>query len=413
MDPNNNEPTDQHFVLPRDKQAHLQPLPANQKTETASGDAAVNVVRQKISSLYGSEPSAQTELNEARASGKHRSKHEAFMYSLSTSGKSLADIQTQWHNYYTNLPDGEKHEVWREFYAANGQSDRYQANQQPKTRSIEVPAPATQAKHGLTQKHHKPRSVAEIKKQIGHHVSSHGRLKKKHHLQSLLFGLVMGSLVVIILLFGFFNERFIAPLITPSRSVNSTPIITDPSGQAASADPKVIIPKINVEIPVVYDQTSIDEEAMQSSLEHGVVHYATTPNPGEIGNTVIFGHSSNNILNKGKYKFAFVLLSRLENGDLFYLDKDGKRYVYQVFSKHIVQPDDISVLDKTDKPATATLITCDPPGTSLHRLVVVGQQITPDPAQDKASTTSATQQKPTILPSNSPSLWSRLVSWFH
>jgi sortase A len=337
------------------------------------------------------------------------------MYQLTTSGKSLADIQTAWHNYYIGLPDDEKHAVWREFYAAHGQAAQYQSAETsgPVVSNFEQPAEHITQEPVRPPKHRKARTVADLKQQISHRVSSRGRLKAKHHLQSLLFGLASGALVVLILLFGLFNERFIAPLITPSRNVNATPIITDPSSTAATTGSEIIIPKINVEIPVVYDEPSIDEAAVETALERGVVHYATTPNPGELGNAVIFGHSSNNILNKGKYKFAFVLLSRMESGDLFYLDKGGKRYVYQVFAKKIVDPSDVSVLDKTSQPATATLITCDPPGTSLHRLIVIGKQISPDPLHNKVSHVAAQSAKPAILPSNSPSLWSRITSWFH
>jgi len=368
----------------------------------AQGERAAAAMRQKIASIYTSEPNAAEELAEVKAAPNHLSKHQQYMQQLTTSGKSLADIQTAWHVYYTSLPDDEKHDVWREFYAAHRQGGQYAMPAQPLQKPPEHMVRPVKA-----------RSMADLKQQISHRVSSRGRLKARHHFQSLMFGLAMGSLVVLILLFSFFNERFIAPLITPSRNVNATPIITDPNSTAGGPNPEVIIPKINVEIPVVYDEPSIDEAAVENALERGVVHYATTPNPGELGNAVIFGHSSNNILNKGKFKFAFVLLSRLENGDLFYLDKDGKRYVYQVYDKKIVDPSEVSVLDKTDKPATATLITCDPPGTSLHRLVVIGKQISPNPVHNKPSSVKAQSGKPKVLPSNSPSLWSRITSWFH
>lgn len=378
----------------------------------AQSDRAAEAMRHKIAAIYGQEPGVKEEIAEVKAERSPLSKHQAFMQQLMTSGKSLAEIQTAWHTYYAQLTDNEKHEVWREFYSAHGQGAQY-----PGDAAVEPPhETASTAPSNIPPKTHHRRqasTVADLKKQISHHVSAHGKLKPKHHLQSLLFGLSMGAVVVLVLLFGFFNERFIAPLITPSRNVNSTPIITDPNSTAAGPNPEIIIPKINVEIPVVYNEPSIEEAAVETALERGVVHYATTPSPGELGNAVIFGHSSNNILNKGKYKFAFVLLSRLENGDLFYLDKGGKRYVYQVFSKKVVDPSDISVLDKTSQPATATLITCDPPGTSIHRLVVVGKQINPDPLNNKKSSVIANQQKPDILPSNSPSLWSRITNWFH
>ena len=222
----------------------------------------------------------------------------------------------------------------------------------------------------------------------------------------------MGAIVMLFLLFGFFNERFIAPFITPSRNVSSTPLILAPNNAAVGKEPKIIIPKINVEVPVVYDVPTIDEPAVQKGLERGVLHYATTPNPGEQGNSVIFGHSSNNILNSGKYKFAFVLLSRLEIDDTFYIQKDGIRYVYKIFDKRIIKPSDTSILGSIEgRSATATLITCDPPGTSVNRLIVSGEQITPDPSGNIASTALQTDQKPEILAGNAESLWHRIVNW--
>jgi sortase A len=220
----------------------------------------------------------------------------------------------------------------------------------------------------------------------------------------------MGAIVVLIMMFGLFNDRFIAPFISPSKQVSDTPIIID-SATAVGPVPKIIIPKINVEIPVIYDEPSLEEDAIQKALERGVVHYANTPNPGELGNSVIFGHSSNNILNKGKYKFAFVLLNKLEIGDVFFLTKDGVRYSYKVFDKKIVKPTDLSVLNATSKPATATLITCDPPGSSLNRLVVVGEQINPDPKNNKPSSAVQSNEQVTIIPSNAPSLWQRFTNW--
>lgn len=253
----------------------------------------------------------------------------------------------------------------------------------------------------------------DIKKQLLSKITGGGKLKKKHHFQSLLFGLSMGLVVIFIFMFGFFNERFVAPFLTPSRTVSNTPIIVDPvASNAVGPENKVIIPKINVEVPVVYDVPSISEKDLQGALERGVVHYPQSPVPGQNGNVVIVGHSSNNIFNKGKYKFAFVLLSRMQEGDTFMLNYGGQRYIYKIYSKKIVSPTEVSVLGPTDRPATATLITCDPPGTALHRLVLIGEQISPAPAKNVASTASApTADTPLILPGNAQSLFQRLFGW--
>jgi sortase A len=408
MPPDDNQATGNNndYALPIKKDKVVKPL----HDQLGGDNPAVNVIRNKIASLYGKEPSPEAELSEARAAGKHRSKHQQFMYDLSRSGKTLAEIQTAWHNYYTSLPDHEKHAVWQEFYA-NYSHATVGAVKKPVVQTVPQ-TPAT-PKHTIKKHHEKPserRSVSDIKQQLLGTVSSRARKKASRH-GSLLFGLGVGVIVMIMMLFGFFNERFIAPFITPSKAVSSTPIIVDTTA-AVGPEPKLIIPKINLEVPVVYDEPSVDEDAVQRALEDGVLHYATTPNPGELGNAVIFGHSSNNILNRGKYKFAFVLLNRLEKGDTFMVHKEGKRYIYRVVDTKVVKPTDISVLGPTDRPATVTLITCDPPGTAINRLVVVGEQIAPDPAANVASNVNSTgTSQPEVLPSNAPSLWSRFTTW--
>lgn len=397
------------FSMPPKKEKVVEPLhPKEVKASQSEASPAVDLIRQKISAIYTTEPSAKEEIVEAKAAGRHRSKHQQYMYELSTSGKSLADIQTAWHEYYANLSDSEKHEVWQEFYEQHAGSNPQQ-DHQPKSENKPQPA-----KHPTTTSENKEnlKSVSELKNQLLKKVQSRSVTAQPSHIKSLIFGISTGLVVVVILLFSFFNERFIAPFITPSRTVSSAPIILDPSSVATGPEPKLIIPKINVEIPVVYDEPSVEEHAVQKALERGVLHYATTPNPGEIGNGVIFGHSSNNILNKGKYKFAFVLLKRLENGDTFIIQKDSKRYVYRVFDKKIVPPSDVSVLNNSAKPATFTLITCDPPGTSINRLVVTAEQISPDPAGNIASKVNQNvAAKPVALPSDAPTLWSRIVKW--
>ncbi|HXR49684.1 MAG TPA: class E sortase, partial [Verrucomicrobiae bacterium] len=256
------------------------------------------------------------------------------------------------------------------------------------------------------------RTKTEVQAVIRDKVSAGGKLQAKHHLQSLLFGLSMGLIAVVIFLFGFFNEVIIAPFIQPSRATAATPLIISTDSVAPTATPEVIIPKINVEIPVNYTETSTDENTIENDLQDGVVHYPTTVMPGQQGNTAFFGHSSNNIFNKGKYKFAFVLLHTLVNGDTFYLTYNGKVYVYKVISRTIVDPSDVGVLGPVPgQTATATLITCDPPGTSLHRLIVVGQQISPDPASDTAGTATASSSSSgtTTLPGNGPTAWTHFI----
>ncbi len=410
MDPQTPQDTPPNgYNLPPQKGKVVQPLPGQLGRDDAN--PAADLIRKKLGDIYGDEPSAKEEKAEVEVV-THRSKHQQFMYELSHSGKSLADIQTQWHNYYVNLPDNDKHQVWQEFYSAHSQIKTVQHTQQ-KAPATQAPAPLVSApkQHHIAKVQNDDRTISDIKSQLLGRVSSRSKLKKNDHLKSLFFGLSLGVVVLVIFLFGFFNERFIAPFVTPSRAVSSTPLIIDPASTAVGQEPKLIIPKINVEIPVVYDVATIADAAVEEGLERGVVHYATTPNPGELGNGVIFGHSSNNLFNKGDYKYAFVLLHKLEPGDTFFIENGGKRYTYKIYEKKVVSPKAVEVLSTQGKPATFTLITCDPPGTSLNRLVVVGEQISPDPAANVASHVVATNATPAELPSNSPTLWHRFWKW--
>jgi sortase A len=373
---------------------------------------SVNLIRAKLDVLYANEPDVLVEEQEVKSSG-HLSQHQKFMYDLMHSGKGLAQIQTEWHNYYQKLSNEEKKQVWNEFYASN---------QNPLNRNAAEPtATPTQAPPKVSAQDYSAHinSRGTNRSRSSRYASTRRktptpapRLTWKHHLQSALFGLAMGVLVIIILLFGFFNEVIIAPFIQPSRTDTATPIILSSQTVAPSTTPEVIIPKINVEIPVDYNVHTTNENVIENDLEGGVIHYPTTSLPGETGNAAFFGHSSNNILNPGKYKFAFVLLHDLVKGDVFYLTYADKIYAYKVFLTKIVSPNDVSVLNPlAGHVATATLITCDPPGTSLNRLIVVGDQINPSPTGDTAPTpTISASTNVTQLPSNGPTLWQRYIS---
>jgi sortase A len=340
------------------------------------------------------------------------------MHRLSSSGKDLATVQTEWHGYYIQLTDTEKHQVWQEFYSNNSAAKVTQAVEGAAPQAVaEHKQKARNTPHFSTSKAAKRlkqdlRTPQAIRATVRNKVSANGKLTVRHHVQSLLFGLGVGAMAIFIIMFTFFNETFLAPFIQPSRVSSATPIIVDTASVAPSAEPQVIIPKINVQIPVVYDLPDNTEDSVQKALESGIAHYPTTPKPGQKGNAAFFGHSSNNIFNKGQYKFAFVLLHKMEIGDTFYLPYQGKMYVYKVIDRKVVDPAQVEVLDPIPgKESTATLITCDPPGTSLKRLVIVGEQISPDPIGNGAAPAPAQelQASSVSLPGKGPSLAGRLL----
>ena len=394
-------------------------------------DAAANMIRGKIQSLH----------NDKAPLEKPTSHHEHFLQAIKhlDPKASAQEKQAAWQQYYDQLSDAEKHEIWRA-HAHQAEAPTHHPHSKPqkldkhnKYGTFSLPGESTETQP-KAETHHQPahvetssqavadttetdspqpETVADLKSQIAKKVGTHAKkVKDSHHFKPLLTAFAVGAAFLLIN----YNQIVVAQVrqfISPGSTI-STPIIVDPNEALAVGDEsRIIIPKINVDVPVVYDVTTYDEQAIQNALERGVVHYGTTPVPGQPGNNVIVGHSSNNFFNSGKYKFAFVLLDRLEVGDTFILHYQGTRYVYRVSNKQIIEPNDFSVIQPTAVPTT-TLITCTPPGTSWRRLVVQAEQISPEPtAQTPAERNPLpAEAQPDIVPGNAPSLWQRILNWF-
>lgn len=214
-----------------------------------------------------------------------------------------------------------------------------------------------------------------------------------------------GAFVLLVLLFKlpvYINQaKFAAQKI--DGNAQPLPVVT----ATVPSNPIISIPKINATAPIIFEP-SYDEAKIQKALEGGVVHYGGTPNPGEPGNSVIVGHSSNDWWEPGAYKYVFILLDKMVVGDTYSVNYNSKQYIYQVTEVLVVAPNDLSVLKATTEP-TMTLITCTPPGTTWKRLVIKAKQISPTPtltAVPKPGTTTG------VLPGNAPSFWEKVQSFW-
>lgn len=218
--------------------------------------------------------------------------------------------------------------------------------------------------------------------------------------------------VMLVFLFLQYNRVIFSNVqayISPGN-VDPANIIVDPSADiAVSPDPKLIIPKINVDVPIVWNTTP-DNDSQMAAMEKGVAYFGipgANSKPGQIGNTVLSGHSSNDILDAGDYKFIFARLDQLQNGDSIYINYESKRYTYTVTKKEVVKPTEVSKLVyPTDKPML-TLITCTPLGTATNRLLVTAEQVSPSPSTAEAAPTS-TGSDTTPMPGFSPTFVERI-----
>lgn len=131
----------------------------------------------------------------------------------------------------------------------------------------------------------------------------------------------------------------------------------------------ITIPKINVNAPIVFPQTT-DEKILFNELENGVVHYPTSILPGRIGNTIILGHSSAYPWYKGKYGSVFSLLNQLESGDQIIIFYQKHKYIYKVTSKEVVKKN--ATPPEQNEISQIILISCWPVGTAWNRILIKG-----------------------------------------
>lgn len=132
----------------------------------------------------------------------------------------------------------------------------------------------------------------------------------------------------------------------------------------------IVIPKIAANARVIDNIDAGDSKAYLAALKEGVAHASGTAYPGQIGDTYLFAHSVGNFWEVNQWNAVFYLLRELNPGDevdIFYKDK---RYVYIVYDKKIVEPDETGYLETITNFPRLTLQTCWPPGTTLKRLLV-------------------------------------------
>lgn len=133
------------------------------------------------------------------------------------------------------------------------------------------------------------------------------------------------------------------------------------------------IPSYQIKAPIVFEPTTV-ESRIYSALEKGVVHYAETAMPGNPGTAIILGHSSSYPWYQGKYGSVFAQLSKLKEGDIVNIEKEGVTYSYKVSKSLIFSPtatDDYALreLEATDG-SSLVLMTCWPTGANSKRVAV-------------------------------------------
>lgn len=157
-----------------------------------------------------------------------------------------------------------------------------------------------------------------------------------------------------------------------ARLLTTRPIRVKPADKSFS----IVIERIGVNAPIVADVPVTDKKEYLNSLKDGVAHALVSDYPSkERGNVYLFAHSALNFWDFGKYSKVFNLLRKVEIGDAVYIFYEGDAYVYEVASSETYKGWNTYPLTRPTLEPILTLQTCDPPGTTLNRLVVTAKLV--------------------------------------
>jgi sortase A len=397
MEPDNSSPGGDLPTVPS------RGAPPNDDRGPTGQRAAANVIRTQIDALYTNRhdysrrPSAAAKApvdSQPEPPNPYDRTHQEYPQPQAEQWKQY---HTAWQNYYQQYYERYYTSELEKRGASSQPAEHYFSSQPTDAETTEEALTNDQALYELRQK------------LLGQVQTSARKIRRSRHFVPIIAALA----VVLIFVFLQYNRVFVATVAAYVSPGNIDPqnIVIDPSSDVAvdPQDTRLIIPKINVDVPVIYDIGN-DNDSQMAAMEKGVAHFAipgASSHPGEVGNTVIAGHSSNDLFDGGDYKFIFAQLEKLSPGDSIYANYKGTRYTYVITRTEVVKPNEVNKLVyATDKPVM-TLITCTPLGTALNRLLITAEQVSPDPSSAAAAPNDTTSGS-VAIPGNSPTLLERL-----
>jgi LPXTG-site transpeptidase (sortase) family protein len=137
----------------------------------------------------------------------------------------------------------------------------------------------------------------------------------------------------------------------------------------------IYVPKINAKSVVIENVDMSNESEYLAALKKGVAHGRGTYFPGQGQNIFLFSHSVSAPEYVQTYNAVFYNLKDLGLGDEIIIFFSGQKFVYKVSEKVVTTPRDVSFLAKDYGGEALILQTCDPPGTTLRRLLVIAKPV--------------------------------------
>jgi sortase A len=164
-----------------------------------------------------------------------------------------------------------------------------------------------------------------------------------------------------------FHSQLPIPAPAPLKVTQTLILPGDGGGAAPRPAPLAGTLIGRLEAPTVKMSATVLEGSDDGTLSRGAGHIEDTPFPGEPGNVGIAGHRDT----------VFRPLRHIQVGDPLELTTADRLYKYKISKTAIVGPNDVYVLDPTEKP-TLTLVTCYPfeyVGHAPKRFIVQAQLV--------------------------------------
>jgi len=323
--------------------------------------------------------------------------------------KEKAEAQVQ----RTTRDFKEYHNAWQEYYK------KYYAHvygAQSEQKKTEATAKEKESEDSLDKLDKRAREMGDLREKIRKATREGARrARRSKHFAPL----VAGGLIALTLIFIQFNTIMLGWLkayVMPARPAPGIAELDPNALGEIGLEPKLLIPKINVAVPVHMGVDASSQLEQMRAMENGIMHFSiggAEALPGEYGNFVVSGHSSNDAFTEGDYKFIFAKLDQLREGDMIYMNYEGVRYTYVVRNTKVVNPDQTQELLLGNSRKMLTVITCTPLGTARYRLLVFAEQIAPLDGAEPAPAPDGPAPAPdeATMPGIEPTLLERFWNW--
>ena len=178
--------------------------------------------------------------------------------------------------------------------------------------------------------------------------------------------------VVIVMVFNWRLVTVMAPL---------TLDLVEPVQAETLENNTLIIPSVGLSAPIIPSMTDPTDSAswsvLRKDLKRGVSLAEKLPKPGEVGTTLITGHSSDWLPHR--YAAVFAPLHYVGEGDGVRLRYGDQDFAYRIVEKKVVDPLDLKYfqeeLQETNDQHRLALVTCTPLLTTAKRLVVIAELV--------------------------------------